>query len=425
MTSPSRDTEHRGRPPNGVKDDYSIEKYKSSLCPFCGSCDSWKNGHRPDGTQRWLCKNCGGEYGERTQKRSELVRMDSNEPLNSAVATLESAGEAEKHAERRVGGGAGAEEREMQSLRNPNSDLLKAFPVGIRAKILEFAVKRYNENYADVEKLVYTLRMLHNLGANLYDPESVKAVIKPLNIEDSSKKVYCRYYEAFLTFLGGTWDKPRYNAVQKKKQLALEEDLDTLIAAVSKRTGAFLQTLKETGARPGEILGLKWDDIDFERRLLAINDPEKGSNSRRIKVSPKLLKMLGRLPRKSDRVFPTNYHAMYSAFDKQRAKASYKLANPKLKKITFKTFRDWRFTMEAHRVHGNMLKVQGFTGHKAISSVMKYIIWEQEVYGESEYDEFDVVYAETRSEFFKYLQDGYDVVTDYGLGNPKVLKKRK
>ena len=252
--------------------------------------------------------------------------------------------------------------------------------------------------------------MLHSRGANLYDPESVKAIIRALDIEDSSKKVYCRYYEAFLEFLGGAWHQPKYHAIQKKKQLALEEDLDALIAtAVSKRTGAFLQTLKETGARPGEILGLKWDDIDFERRLLAINDPKKHNNSRRIEVSAQLLKMLGRLPRKPERVFPTNYHAMYSAFHKQKAKASYKLANPKLAKITFKTFRDWRFTMEAHRVQDNMLKVQGSTGHKAISSVMKYIIYEQEVYGETEYDEFDVVYAETRAEFVKYLQDGYDL----------------
>lgn len=28
-------------------------------CPFCGSEDLQKNGHSPNGTQRWKCKTCG------------------------------------------------------------------------------------------------------------------------------------------------------------------------------------------------------------------------------------------------------------------------------------------------------------------------------------------------------------------------------
>lgn len=53
-------------------------------------------------------------------------------------------------------------------------------------------------------------------------------------------------------------------------------------------------------ARPGEVLALKWDDVDFGRRLIIMNHPEKGSNSRTVKVSPKLMKMLARLPTKSE-----------------------------------------------------------------------------------------------------------------------------
>jgi len=115
--------------------------------------------------------------------------------------------------------------------------------------------------------------------------------------------------------------------------------------------------LKESGDRSEELLGMKSHDIDFERGLLAINYPEKGSKPRTIKVSLKLLKMPGRLSRKSDRVFPTIYGSIYQCFMKQRDKASDKLANPRLKKLGFRRLWDCRLTMEAHRVDGNMLKV--------------------------------------------------------------------
>jgi len=282
-----------------------------------------------------------------------------------------------------------------------------------------------NNNYRNTQDIIYTLGRLQRNGASLYDPESVKTVIKRLNVKDSAKKVYCDQYGVFLRFLGGIWEKPRYAAAEQEKKLLLESDIDQLIAAVSRRTATFCQVIKETGARPGEVLALKWDDVDFGRRLIIINHPEKGSSSRTVKVSPKLMKMLARLPTKSDRVFNMAYQTMYTCFMKQKKRAAEKLSNPTLKKITFRRLRDWRFTMEAHRVHGSMLKVQGFTGHKSIENVMKYIVFEQKVFGDSEYDEFDVVYAESKQEFFKYLQDGYEVVTDYGLEKPKVLRRRK
>lgn len=31
-------------------------------CPHCDSCDLVKNGHRPNGDQRWRCKPCGKSF---------------------------------------------------------------------------------------------------------------------------------------------------------------------------------------------------------------------------------------------------------------------------------------------------------------------------------------------------------------------------
>jgi integrase len=49
--------------------------------------------------------------------------------------------------------------------------------------------------------------------------------------------------------------------------------------------------LKETGARCGEIWWLKWEEIDFDSKVVNIT-PEKNSNSRVIRLSNKVLNML-------------------------------------------------------------------------------------------------------------------------------------
>ena len=65
---------------------------------------------------------------------------------------------------------------------------------------------------------------------------------------------------------------------------------------------AFLQLLKETGARRGEIFNLKWTDIDLVNRAVRIT-PEKGSEPRIFRISEKLAAMLSHLPKVSNRVW--------------------------------------------------------------------------------------------------------------------------
>ncbi len=61
----------------------------------------------------------------------------------------------------------------------------------------------------------------------------------------------------------------------------------------------FLQVLKETGARCGEIWQLKWEDIDFESKVVNIT-AEKHSNPRVVHLSNKLLEMLEKLPKTTE-----------------------------------------------------------------------------------------------------------------------------
>ncbi|MGE4424749.1 MAG: tyrosine-type recombinase/integrase [Pseudodesulfovibrio sp.] len=58
-----------------------------------------------------------------------------------------------------------------------------------------------------------------------------------------------------------------------------------------------------TGMRKGEILKLKWGDLDFDRGFITIRDP-KGGQSVKVPMSPQARDLLTSLPRESEYVFP-------------------------------------------------------------------------------------------------------------------------
>jgi len=63
-----------------------------------------------------------------------------------------------------------------------------------------------------------------------------------------------------------------------------------LIAGCNKYVAAFLQIVKETGARSREIFTLKWIGVDLKTRTLRIT-AEKGSNARIFKISSRMSKI--------------------------------------------------------------------------------------------------------------------------------------
>lgn len=160
--------------------------------------------------------------------------------------------------------------------------------------------------------------------------------------------------------------------------IPLEEELDQLIAALTLMLSVFCQILKETGARAGEAAKLEWTDIDFQRRIININGPEKGSNPRSIVVSEKCIAMINRLPRKGLRLF-RSWNALKSSFTTQRKRIAYKLTNPRLLRIHFHTFRHWYATIEQANFH-------------------------------QQSDEFTVKVANTEDEAVKLLEVGFEYV---------------
>ena len=66
-------------------------------------------------------------------------------------------------------------------------------------------------------------------------------------------------------------------------------------------TAAYLQTLLLTGARPGEVLALRWEDINTKWKGLTIRDKVEGE--RVIPLTPYVSHLMAALPRRNEFVF--------------------------------------------------------------------------------------------------------------------------
>ncbi len=90
-----------------------------------------------------------------------------------------------------------------------------------------------------------------------------------------------------------------------KQDALMREQLTVWFEAVQRIgnpvTAAYLQTLLLTGARPGEVLGMRWEDVNTKWKGLTIRDKVEGE--RVIPLTPYVLHLLAALPRRNEFVF--------------------------------------------------------------------------------------------------------------------------
>lgn len=122
-----------------------------------------------------------------------------------------------------------------------------------------------------------------------------------------------------------------------KNDALLKEQLPGWFAAVrsigNPAISAYLQTLLLVGARPGEVLALRWDDINPQWRGLTIRDKVEGE--RVIPLTPYVWHLLASLPRRSEWVF--------ASATREPGKAAQPIAKP-------------------HQAHDKACKVAGIEG---------------------------------------------------------------
>ena len=209
-----------------------------------------------------------------------------------------------------------------------------------------------------------------NKFCNIRDPESVKEAIAIQKWSDGRKENAVDAYTSFLQMQNFKWVPPRYSRTRSLPFIPTENEIDQLIGACNQRMATFLQFLKETGVRCGEACKLKWIDIDCKTLIVRIT-PEKGSNPRILKITPKLLNMLNCQQQKYSTIFLPNQDVLWKSFQRQRKRIAVKLQNQRLKQISFHTFRHFKATMEYHKTK-DILHVMQLLGHRNIKNTLIY-----------------------------------------------------
>lgn len=393
------------------------------LCPSCGSRKVWKDGLRysrsnRDPAQRFLCRKCGYRFSERKPlQKNPSWQINTESALFSKRQVCEFLTEDSKNlaiSETRI------QEKAQRGANATDSATIKG-------KIIEFLWWMEKEGFAKDTIRGYgsCLRALLQRNADLLDPESVKeALAKETRWSQNRRRNVINAYTLFLRFNGSRWEKPRCKVDRKIPFIPTEQEIDCLIAGNPKKVATFLQLLKETAFRSGEAKRLLWIDIDFEKRLITLNQPEKNSLPGIYKVSQKLIDMLNALPRKSLKIFgdgPIN--SIKVTFIKARRRLAHKLQNPRLLQIHFHTLRHWKATMEYHRTK-DVFHVKEFLRHKKLENIAIYVQIDERLFKDSD-EGFTCRIAHNTGEAISLIEVGFEYVTgEYGDGG-KLFRKRK
>ena len=121
----------------------------------------------------------------------------------------------------------------------------------------EFAdqLKRDGYKYDTIQNVIRYLNQFEKKHVNILHPEEVKAFIAEHEKWNNNSKTLASFmYGIFAKYMHIQWTPPRYKYEQKIPFIPTEQEMNDLIAGVSKKTAPLLRLLFETGCRLGEAI---------------------------------------------------------------------------------------------------------------------------------------------------------------------------
>ena len=186
--------------------------------------------------------------------------------------------------------------------------------------------------------------------------------------------------------------KPKVRLFEKDfRFLRTEEEIARFLRAAREEgelSFSLYATAVDTGMREGEIAGLRWEDVDFERRLITVqrsfDGPTKAGDVRYVPILDVLLPIMrswrlrcpgamvfpnrdGGMYGKSGRIFQEVFHRVLDAAGFPKAERNGKIRR-------YVTFHDLRHTFASSWVAngGDIFKLQKILGHKSIQMTQRY-----------------------------------------------------
>ncbi len=147
-----------------------------------------------------------------------------------------------------------------------------------------------------------------------------------------------------------------------------KEEIDRLIHCACGHLKSVITLAINTGMRKGEILNLKWNDIDFEKHFIIIKESKSG-RSRKIPMNLSAINALRRIERESEYVFFNPKTKKCFRDIKTAFKSACRRAG-----IENLRFHDLRHTAATYMVTGgvDLVTVAEILGHADIKMTMRY-----------------------------------------------------
>lgn len=130
-------------------------------------------------------------------------------------------------------------------------------------------------------------------------------------------------------------------------------------------TRPLVEMALETAMRRGELLSLRWSDVDLQKRVARLHVTKNGEG-RTVPLSSTAIAVLEALPRSIDgRVFPTTAEALKKGFTRACERAG-------IEGLRFHDLRHEATSLLFERGVFDMMEVATITGHKTLSMLRRY-----------------------------------------------------
>lgn len=156
----------------------------------------------------------------------------------------------------------------------------------------------------------------------------------------------------------------------KRLRFLSQEEIQTLIDACDAHLKPIVITALNTGMRRGEILSLKWDNVDLKHGFILL-DKTKNGERREIPINSTLKAILQGITRRLD--VPYVFYDNATGKPYKDVKKSFASAIRRAKIMDF-TFHDLRHTFASHLVMAgvDITTVKELLGHKDIKMTLRY-----------------------------------------------------
>lgn len=156
---------------------------------------------------------------------------------------------------------------------------------------------------------------------------------------------------------------------QQKERILSDEEARRLVEASTKSLKPVVIVALNTGMRTSEILGLRWESVDFARRFIFV-ERSKNGRSRKVPMNSEVLNTLAGLPRNGEEF----------VFSKERSSGPLRsvrtafLSALRKAKISNLRFHNLRHTFATNLVMNgvDLVTVKEILGHSEIAMTVRY-----------------------------------------------------